>query len=148
MYKIDNIRISNKRIREIFVMKKIWVNGTFDVLHIGHIRLILHAASLGVLRVGIDTDERVRSKKGIERPFNKLDDRMEFLSAISGVDSVVSFGTDDELRNCIKEWDADIMVIGGEYKYKEIIGLENVPNIEFFEKIEGFSTTNILKNKK
>ena len=148
MYKINNIRIGDKRIREIFVMKKIWVNGTFDVLHIGHIRLILHAASLGVLRVGIDTDERVRSKKGIERPFNKLDDRMEFLSAISGVDSVVSFGTDDELRNCIKEWDADIMVIGGEYKYKEIIGLENVPNIEFFEKIEGFSTTNILKNKK
>ena len=148
MYKINNIRIGNKRIGEIFVMKKIWVNGTFDVLHIGHIRLILHAASLGILRVGIDTDERVRSKKGIERPFNKLDDRMEFLSAITGVDSVVSFGTDDELRNCIKEWDADVMVIGGEYKYKEIIGLENVPNIEFFEKIEGFSTTNILKNKK
>ena len=148
MYKIDNIRISNKRTREIFVMKKIWVNGTFDVLHIGHIRLILHAASLGVLRVGIDNDERVRSKKGIERPFNKLDDRMEFLSAIAGVNSVVSFGTDDELRNCIKEWDTDIMVIGGEYKYKEIIGLENVPSIEFFEKIEGFSTTNILKNKK
>jgi len=148
MYKIDNIGNGNKRIGEIFVMKKIWVNGTFDVLHIGHIRLILHAASLGILRVGIDTDERVRSKKGIERPFNKLEDRMEFLSAISGVDSVVSFGTDDELRNCIKEWNADIMVIGGEYKYKEIIGLENVPSIEFFEKIKGFSTTNILKNKK
>jgi rfaE bifunctional protein nucleotidyltransferase chain/domain len=148
MYKIDNIGNGNKRIGEIFVMKKIWVNGTFDVLHIGHIRLILHAASLGILRVGIDTDERVRSKKGIERPFNKLEDRMEFLSAISGVDSVVSFGTDDELRNCIKEWNADIMVIGGEYKYKEIIGLEHVPHIEFFEKIEGFSTTNILKNKK
>ena len=76
---------------------RIWVNGTFDVLHIGHIRLILHAASLGVLRVGIDTDERVRSKKGIERPFNKLDDRMEFLSAITGVDSVVSFGCGWEL---------------------------------------------------
>jgi cytidyltransferase-like protein len=148
MYKIDNIGNGNKRIGEIFVMKKIWVNGTFDVLHIGHIRLILHAASLGVLRVGIDTDERVRSKKGIERPFNKLDDRIEFLSAIAGVNSVVSFDTDDELRKRIKEWDTDIMVIGGEYKYKEIIGLEHVPHIEFFEKIEGFSTTNILKNKK
>ena len=148
MYKINNIRIGDKRIREIFVMKKIWVNGTFDVLHIGHIRLILHAASLGVLRVGIDTDERVRSKKGIERPFNKLDDRMEFLSAISGVDSVVSFGTDDELRNCIKEWDADIMVIGGEYKYKEIIGLEHVPHIEFFDKVEDISTTKILNDEK
>ena len=129
-------------------MKKVWVNGTFDVVHIGHIKLLEFANSFGSVTVGLDTDERVRSKKGIERPFNKLDDRMEFLSAIAGVNSVVSFGTDDELRNCIKEWDTDIMVIGGEYKYKEIIGLENVPSIEFFEKIEGFSTTNILKNKK
>lgn len=127
---------------------KVWINGTFDILHIGHIRLINFAKSFGSIRVGLDTDERVREKKGIQRPFNKLEHRMEFISAINGVDSVVSFGTDDELRNCIKEWDADIMVIGGEYKYKEIIGLENVPSIEFFEKIEGFSTTNILKNKK
>jgi cytidyltransferase-like protein len=129
-------------------MKKIWVNGTFDVLHIGHIRLILHAASLGTLRIGIDTDERVRSKKGVGRPFNTLADRMEFISAINGVESVVYFGTDDELVERIKEWGPDIMVIGNDYKYHQIIGLENVPNIEFFEKIEGFSTTNILKNKK
>ena len=127
---------------------KVWINGTFDILHIGHIRLLNFAKSFGSIRVGLDTDERVREKKGIQRPFNKLEYRMEFISSIAGVDSVVSFGTDDELRNCIKEWDADIMVIGGEYKYKEIIGLENVPSIEFFEKIEGFSTTNILKNKK
>ena len=127
---------------------KVWINGTFDILHIGHIRLLNFAKSFGSIRVGLDTDERVREKKGIQRPFNKLEYRMEFISSIAGVDSVVSFGTDDELRNCIKEWDTDIMVIGGEYKYKEIIGLENVPSIEFFEKIEGFSTTNILKNKK
>ena len=127
---------------------KVWINGTFDILHIGHIRLLNFAKSFGSIRVGLDTDERVREKKGIQRPFNKLEHRMEFISAINGVDSVVSFGTDDELRNCIKDWGTDVMVIGGEYKYKEIIGLENVPNIEFFEKIEGFSTTNILKNKK
>ena len=129
-------------------MKKIWVNGTFDVLHIGHIRLMLHAASLGTLRVGIDTDERVRSKKGVGRPFNTLADRMEFVSAINGVDSVVSFGSDDELIERIKEWEPDIMVIGDDYKYHQIIGVEYVPKIEFFEKIPGHSTTNILKNKK
>jgi D-beta-D-heptose 7-phosphate kinase/D-beta-D-heptose 1-phosphate adenosyltransferase len=129
-------------------MKKIWINGTFDVLHIGHIRLMLHAASLGCLRVGLDTDERVRSKKGMERPFNTLDDRMEFVSAINGVDSVVSFGSDDELVERIKEWGPDIMVIGNDYKYEEIIGVEYVPKIEFFKKIEGFSTSRILKNKK
>lgn len=129
-------------------MKKIWVNGTFDVLHIGHIRLMLHAASLGILRVGIDTDERVRSKKGMGRPFNTLDNRMEFVSAINGVDSVVSFGSDDELIEKIKEWEPDIMVIGDDYKYHEIIGVEYVPKIEFFEKIEGLSTTKILGDEK
>ncbi len=129
-------------------MKKIWINGTFDVLHIGHIRLMLHGASLGTLRVGIDTDERVRSKKGVGRPFNTLVDRMEFVSAIRGVDSVVSFGTDDELVERIKEWKPDIMVIGNDYEYNNIIGAEYIKNIEFFNKIPGFSTTNILKNKK
>lgn len=129
-------------------MKKVWINGTFDVLHIGHIRLMLHAASLGTLRVGIDTDERVRSKKGVGRPFNKLADRMEFVSAINGVDSVVSFGSDDELIEKIKEWDPDIMVIGDDYKYHKIIGVEYVPKIEFFEKVEGISTTKILGYEK
>ena len=129
-------------------MQKIWINGTFDVLHIGHIRLMLHAASLGTLRVGIDTDERVRSKKGMGRPFNTLDNRMEFVSAINGVDSVVSFGSDDELIEKIKEWETDIMVIGDDYKYHEIIGVEYVPKIEFFEKIEGLSTTKILGDEK
>jgi cytidyltransferase-like protein len=129
-------------------MKKIWVNGTFDVLHIGHIRLLLHAASLGTLRVGIDTDERVRSKKGMGRPFNTLVDRMEFVSAINGVESVVSFGNDDELVERIKEWEPDIMVIGNDYKYHEIIGVEYVPKIDFFEKVEGISTTKILGDEK
>ncbi len=129
-------------------MKKIWINGTFDVLHIGHIRLMLHGASLGTLRVGIDTDERVRSKKGVGRPFNTLVDRMEFVSAIRGVDSVVSFGTDDELVERIKEWGPDVLVIGNDYEYHQIIGVEYVPKIEFFNKIPGFSTTNILKNQK
>ena len=127
---------------------KVWINGTFDILHIGHIRLINFAKSFGSIRVGLDTDERVRDKKGMQRPFNKLEYRMEFISSIAGVDSVVSFGTDDELRNCIKEYEPDIMVIGGEYKYKEIIGLEYVPHIEFFDKIEGISTTKILNDEK
>jgi len=127
---------------------KVWINGTFDILHIGHIRLLNFAKSFGSIRVGLDTDKRVSEKKGIQRPFNKLEYRMEFISSIAGVDSVVSFGTDDELRNCIKEYEPDVMVIGGEYKYKEIIGLEYVPHIEFFDKIEGISTTKILNDEK
>lgn len=125
-------------------MTKVWINGTFDVLHIGHIKLLLRGASLGTLRVGIDSDDRVREKKGPNRPFNPLHHRMEFVSAISGVNSVVSFDSDEHLIERIIEWEPDIMVIGDDYKYHEIIGVEYVPKIEFFKKIEGISTTKIL----
>jgi D-beta-D-heptose 7-phosphate kinase/D-beta-D-heptose 1-phosphate adenosyltransferase len=127
---------------------KIWVNGTFDVLHIGHIELIKYADSLkgenGHLRIGIDTDERVREKKGEDRPYNTLEDRMEFMSSIKFVDSVVSFDSDDSLIKRIKEYEPDILVIGDDYKYHQIIGIEYVPKVMFFEKIEGKSSSKIL----
>ena len=125
-------------------MKKVWVNGTFDILHIGHIRLIDFAKSFGIVRIGLDTDSRVSEKKGIDRPFNKLEDRIEFISAINGVDSVVSFGTDDELRNCIKEWEPDVFVIGNDYIDKPIIGGALAKEIKFFKKVNGISTSKIL----
>jgi D-beta-D-heptose 7-phosphate kinase/D-beta-D-heptose 1-phosphate adenosyltransferase len=125
-------------------MKKVWVNGTFDVVHIGHIKLLEFANSFGSVTVGLDTDERVRSKKGESRPFNTLVDRMDFISSIRFVDNVVCFNTDEELVNQIKKLEPDVMVIGGEYRYKQIIGLEHVPHIEFFEKIDGYSSSKIL----
>ncbi len=125
---------------------KVWVNGTFDVMHVGHIKLLEEASKLGILRVGLDTDERIKSKKGPTRPVNTLEDRMEFMKSIRYVDSVVSFGSNEELENRIKEWDADIMVIGDDYKYHEIVGVHLVEKVFFFEKIEGKSTTNILKH--
>ena len=125
-------------------MKKVWVNGTFDILHIGHIRLLNFAKSFGIVRVGLDTDDRVSEKKGIERPFNKLDNRKEFISAINGVDSVVSFGTYEEIRNCIKEWEPDVFVIGTDYIDKPIIGGGLAKEIKFFKKVDGMSTSKIL----
>ena len=127
-------------------MKRVWVNGTFDIVHIGHIRLFEYAASFGIVRVGLDTDKRVSEKKGEGRPFNTLSDRMDFISSIRFVDSVVSFDSDDELINRIHEWKPDIMVIGDDYKLEQIIGVEYIPHIEFFKKIEGISTSKILGN--
>jgi D-beta-D-heptose 7-phosphate kinase/D-beta-D-heptose 1-phosphate adenosyltransferase len=124
--------------------KKIWVNGSFDVLHIGHIRLLEFASKFGKVKVGIDTDERINQKKGIGRPFNSLRDRMDFLMSIKYVDSVTYFGSDEELEEKIKEYNPDIMVIGSEYKYQRIVGAKYVPEIEFFEKIDGYSSTKIL----
>ena len=129
-------------------MKRVWINGTFDIIHIGHIRLINYAKSFGIIRVGLDTDERVREKKGMERPFNTLSDRIEFISSISGIDSVVSFGSDDELVERIKEWKPDVMVIGNDYTYEQIIGAEFIPKIEFFKKVDGISTSKILGDEK
>ena len=127
-------------------MKKVWVNGTFDVLHIGHIKLLEYASTLGTVRVGIDTDNRVREKKGEGRPYNGIEDRMEFIRSIRFVDSVVSFDTDDTLIGSIKEWEPDILVIGDDYRHQPIIGIEYVPQVMFFEKIKDKSSTNILNH--
>lgn len=125
---------------------KVWVNGTFDVLHIGHIKLLEYASSLGTVRVGIDTDERVKEKKGPKRPVNNLEDRIKFMESIKYVDSVVSFGSNEELETRIKEWDSDIMVIGDDYTYHETIGAHLVEKVMFFNKIKNKSTSNILSH--
>jgi D-beta-D-heptose 7-phosphate kinase/D-beta-D-heptose 1-phosphate adenosyltransferase len=126
---------------------KVWVNGSFDVLHIGHIRLLEHARSFGDVRVGLDTDERIQQKKGENRPVNNLQDRIDFISSIRFVNDVVSFGSDDELICRIKEYKPDLMVIGDDYDYHSIIGIEHIPRVEFFRKIENKSTTKILNHE-
>jgi D-beta-D-heptose 7-phosphate kinase/D-beta-D-heptose 1-phosphate adenosyltransferase len=126
---------------------KVWVNGSFDILHIGHIRLLEHARSFGDVRVGLDTDERIQEKKGEYRPINNLQDRMDFISSIRFVNDVVSFGSDDELICRIKEYKPDLMVIGDDYDYHSIIGIEHIPRVEFFRKIENKSTTKILNHE-
>lgn len=125
----------------------IWVNGTFDVMHIGHIKLLEFAKSLGdYLVVGVDRDERVTEKKGPTRPVNSCDTRMLFLKAISVVDKVVSFESDDALRNWIKIFKPVAMVVGEEYRDKEVIGSEFAGEVVFFEKYKDYSTTKILGN--
>jgi len=123
---------------------KVWVNGTFDVVHIGHIRLLQYAKSFGNLRVGIDTDLRVKTLKGKERPYNNLEDRIEFLKSIKWVDDIVTFSKDEELVNQIKMYSPDIMVIGDDYRNKEIIGGEFINKILYFDRIGDYSTSNIL----
>lgn len=125
-------------------MKKVWINGSFDVLHIGHIRLLEYGANLGEVRVGLDTDERVKEKKGINRPYNSINDRIEFISSIKFVNSVVTFKNDDELIQRIIEYQPDYMVIGSDYNYENIIGAQHIPQIMFFDKIKGKSTSTIL----
>lgn len=129
-------------------MKKVWVNGAFDVLHIGHIKLLEYAKSLGSVRVGLDTDSRIKMLKGENRPVNTLRDRVDFLHAIKHVNSVAVFDTEERLIDLIKLYEPDYMVIGSDYRDKRIIGREYVKEIVFFDRIADKSTTNILQHEK
>lgn len=127
--------------------KKVFVNGTFDVLHAGHLALLNYAKSLGdYLIVGIDTDERVKEKKGSTRPVNSVEDRTLMLINLKSVDEVKHFGTDEELENLIKSAQPDIMVVGSDWKDKSVIGSYHAAKLIFFDRIDGYSSTKIIES--
>ena len=126
-------------------MKKVFVNGTFDILHVGHVALLDYAKSLGdQLVVGIDSDNRVRLLKGSDRPINSQLERGTLLAALKSVDEVFVFDTDDELRSLIQA--CDIMVKGSDYRDTPIVGQEICKQIVFFERLNGYSTTNKIQD--
>jgi rfaE bifunctional protein nucleotidyltransferase chain/domain len=128
-------------------MMHIFVNGTFDVLHPGHVALLKYARSLGNnLLVAIDSDRRVRELKGPGRPFFNQLDRKQTLESLRWVDSVEIFDTDAELEHIITLYEPDIMVKGSDYVNKPIIGEEHCGRIEFFERINEYSSTQAIQH--
>lgn len=126
---------------------KIFVNGTFDLLHPGHIALLEKARSLGDhVTVAIDSDARVRSLKGEQRPYYDQSTRRNMLLALRCVDEVMIFNSDRELENIIKDHNPDIMVKGSDWRDRPVIGQQYCGRIEWFDRIEKYSTTNIYEN--
>lgn len=125
-------------------MLNIFVNGTFDILHSGHIQLLQFAKNLGHVTVGIDSDARVKLLKGVDRPINTQSERAEMLLALRYVDQVIVFNTDKELVDLVCE--CDIMVKGSDYRDKRIVGEDVCKQILFFDRIDGFSTTEKIQN--
>jgi len=126
---------------------KIFVNGTFDIVHRGHIEMLNYAKSLGKqLVVAIDSDQRVCELKGNTRPINNEQDRKFLLKNLRSVDAVWIFNSDEELEHIIKIYEPDIMVKGSDYQGQPIIGQEHVPEIVFFERINEYSTTKTIEN--
>ena len=128
--------------------KTVWLNGTFDVLHMGHINLFRHARKLagpeGKVVVGTDSDERVRELKGPTRPINNLFDRIDFLRAIKYIDEVVAFSSANILEMHIKRYSPDILLIGDDYIGKPIVGAQYAKEIVYFPRYGGLSSTMIV----
>ena len=128
-------------------MKHIFVNGTFDILHPGHVQLLNYAKSLGdTLTVGIDSDRRVREKKGYARPVYNVGDRAYMLQNLKAVDYVVIFDSDEELERCIRTVKPDIMVVGSDWKGKSVIGSMYSAELRFFDRIEEYATTKTIQS--
>jgi len=129
-------------------MKKVWINGCFDVLHHAHFKMIEHASTFGdLLVVGIDSDKRVKELKGDDRPFHNQNERKYNLEQIKGVSKVVIFDSSIALEEMIKSYQPDVFVIGSDYKNQPIVGEQYAKSIVYFNRMEDFSTTKILTNE-
>jgi rfaE bifunctional protein nucleotidyltransferase chain/domain len=127
-------------------MKKVFVNGTFDLIHPGHIALLRFAKSLGDhLFVALDSDERIKHLKGPTRPINCLNTRLLIMNEFKPVDQTAYFNCEADLIAIIKNYSPDVMVVGSDYKNKKVIGSEYAKKLCFFDRIESYSTTSIIR---
>ena len=123
---------------------KVFINGTFDILHPGHIAMINYAKTFGdTLNIAIDSDQRVKQLKGETRPINTQQERANLLINLKAVDEVYIFDTDAELLELIKKH--NVMVKGSDYKDKPIIGSDLIA-IQFFDRINEYSTTKKIQD--
>ncbi len=125
-------------------MTTVIVNGTFDIVHRGHIEMLNYAKSLGdFLVVAIDTDKRVKELKGSSRPINNQWDRMFLLDNLRAVDTVCFFETDLDLIEIIKQYQPNIMVKGSDYINMPILGSEYCKDIRYYDRTSHSTTKTI-----
>lgn len=127
----------------------VFTNGCFDILHVGHVRLLRQAAALGdFLILGINSDDSVRRLKGPDRPINGQDDRAELLEALECVGAVTIFDEDTPLA-LIEAVQPDVLVKGGDYRPDQVVGREEVEaaggRLVLIPLVDGHSTTNLVR---
>ena len=104
----------------------VFTNGTFDIIHRGHVEYLTKARALGdVLIVGLNTDASIRRIKGESRPVNPNRDRAAVLAGLAAVDYVCFFG-DDTPERLIRSLVPDVLVKGADWKAGEIVGSDVV----------------------
>ena len=127
-------------------MKIVFVNGCFDVLHPGHIKLFQYAKSLGdYLIVAIDSDEKVALDKGPDRPIFSLEDRRFVLESIKCIDVVHTFDSREGLENLLECIKPDILVVGSDWKHGVVVGREHAKEVKFFERVGEYSTSRTIQ---
>lgn len=122
----------------------VFTNGCFDLLHVGHVRYLEEAKSFGdVLILGLNSDASVKALKGESRPINNEQDRAYILAALEAVDYVVIFNeeTPYELIQSVRP---HILVKGGDYEGKEVVGSDIVDEVRLVQFVEGKSTTSTI----
>jgi D-beta-D-heptose 7-phosphate kinase/D-beta-D-heptose 1-phosphate adenosyltransferase len=125
-------------------MKKIVVNGTFDVIHPGHLALLNYARSLGdFLLVAIDTDQRVQQLKGPTRPINNQYERKLLLENLRAVDQVEFFDSPEQLISLVK---GCTMVKGSDYRGRSIIGETHCCEVIYYNRLDDYSSTKKIQN--
>ena len=125
--------------------KVVFTNGCFDILHVGHVKYLEEAKSYGdVLILGLNSDESVRRLKGENRPVNSEDDRAYILASLEAVDYVVKF-YDDTPYQLIKAVQPHILVKGGDYAGKDVVGQDIADELRLVEFVDGKSTTKIIE---
>jgi len=134
---VARLRKQNKQI--------VFTNGCFDILHKGHVQYLDKAKSFGdVLILGLNSDASVSALKGPNRPINTEDDRGYILAALESVDYVVKF-TDDTPLSLIEIVKPDVLVKGGDYEGKKVVGSEIAGELKLVQFVDGRSTTKTIE---
>ena len=126
--------------------KKVFTNGCFDILHLGHLKLLREASYMGeILVVGLNSDNSVKKLKGDSRPINNQDYRASMLEFFEFIDYIIFFG-DETPINLIEKLKPDVLVKGGDYAKNEIVGSDfikkNGGEVKIFKFVENYSSTN------
>jgi rfaE bifunctional protein nucleotidyltransferase chain/domain len=129
--------------------KVVFTNGTFDIVHRGHVEYLAKARSLGdVLVVGLNTDSSIRRIKGKGRPINPNRDRAAVLAGLAAVDYVCFF-SDNTPERLIRSLVPDVLVKGADWKEGEIVGSDVVRAhggvVRRIRLTPGRSTTSIIR---
>uniref|UniRef100_UPI004047C6BB D-glycero-beta-D-manno-heptose-7-phosphate kinase n=1 Tax=Aliarcobacter sp. TaxID=2321116 RepID=UPI004047C6BB len=125
--------------------KIVFTNGCFDILHAGHVKYLEEAKSYGdILILGLNADSSVKKLKGPTRPINNQDDRAYILASLESVDYVVIF-EEETPYELIKLVQPHILVKGGDYEGKDVVGQDIAQELRLVQFVDGKSTTKIIQ---